>query len=247
MERRVGGWLRDRPDSRDYIAKLKRASGVDVSNIDLRKNGFLPNIYNQGKTQACTGCSISAALEYGRRKEKLSDFAPSKLFIYYNERTYSNTVSSDDGAAIRDGMKSLQDFGAASEDIWPFLEDKVCEKPPEVVYTSAKPNIIKQYSRLLTSLKDVQAALSKELPIVFGLSCFENFDIPLTRETGAISMPQGKHVGDHCMLIVGLKKTTVIIRNSWGIDWGDDGYCYIPYDYIFNDAWSGDFWIIDVA
>jgi C1A family cysteine protease len=242
------GWKRDLPDSRDFIAKLKRAPGVDVSNIDLRRTDFFPEIYNQGRTNACTGFSIAAALEYGRRREKLSDFAPSKLFIYYNGRSYDgNSVGKDDGAQLRDGMKAIADFGATTETTWPFDETKVLTKPNDESFSSAKPNIIKQYSRILTTLKDVQAALSRGIPIIFGLFIFENFDASEVRENGIIAMPKGKHIGDHAMLIVGIKDKYIISRNSWGDNWGESGYCYIPFEYIFNDAWAGDLWVIDVA
>ena len=49
------------------------------------------------------------------------------------------------------------------------------------------------------------------------------------------SSPTG--VTDHCVVMVGWKDTTVdddsggywIIRNSWGYDWGNNGYMYITY------------------
>ena len=38
----------------------------------------------------------------------------------------------------------------------------------------------------------------------------------------------------HAMAIVGFDddQQVFIVRNSWGPDWGDDGYCYISYDYF---------------
>jgi hypothetical protein len=53
--------------------------------------------------------------------------------------------------------------------------------------------------------------------------------------------------GWHAMLCVGYSDPdkVFIIRNSWGKDWGDKGYCYIPYDYVINKDYNGhDSWII---
>lgn len=40
--------------------------------------------------------------------------------------------------------------------------------------------------------------------------------------------------GGHAMVLVGFDDTTrmFVVRNSWGADWGDHGYCYISYDFF---------------
>ena len=43
----------------------------------------------------------------------------------------------------------------------------------------------------------------------------------------AAEAPSGRH-GRHAMLIVGYTGNFFIVKNSWGADWGDQGYCYIP-------------------
>jgi hypothetical protein len=49
------------------------------------------------------------------------------------------------------------------------------------------------------------------------------------------------------MLCVGYsdRDQVFIVRNSWGDEWGDEGYCYIPYAYLMNSRFNdGDSWII---
>lgn len=242
------GWIRDRPDPRDLIYAPKKKRGISTSNIDLRKTGFFPPIYNQGHTQSCIGAALAAVLEFERRKEqKRPDFDPSRLFIYYNTRIIEKDTEKDEGGELRNGMKSLQDYGAASEIAWPFVENKVLEKPSPVAYEEAKYSFIKKYMRIPTELKAVLAVLSRNMPIAFGISCFENFDTAKTAENGIIPMPAGKHKGDHAMTIVGYNGTHFICRNSWGSEWGDNGYCYIPTDYMMNDNLGGDYWAIEIA
>lgn len=45
----------------------------------------------------------------------------------------------------------------------------------------------------------------------------------------------------HSVALVGFKKSALfpgggyfIIRNSWGKDWGDEGYAYMPFDYVLK-------------
>src|ERR1700733_1654605 len=95
------GWMPDLPDHRDrqYAAPLFKLGPLPAK-IDLRKQ--CPAVYNQGQIGSCT--AIAGAIEFDRLKQKLPDFTPSRLFIYYNERSMENTVATDSGAQIRDGV-----------------------------------------------------------------------------------------------------------------------------------------------
>ena len=62
-------------------------------------------------------------------------------------------------------------------------------------------------------------------------------------------MPQeGDQVrGGHAVTAVGYDDTkeVFIVRNSWGNDWGDKGYFYMPYAYIKEEQLAHDFWAIN--
>ena len=53
--------------------------------------------------------------------------------------------------------------------------------------------------------------------------------------------------GGHAVCIVGYdeSKQTFKVRNSWGEKWGDDGYCYFPFEYITNPNLASDFWTVN--
>ena len=42
-----------------------------------------------------------------------------------------------------------------------------------------------------------------------------------------------KLLGGHTVAVVGFDDNYgFLVRNSWGIDWGIEGHCFIPYEYI---------------
>jgi C1A family cysteine protease len=67
-------------------------------------------------------------------------------------------------------------------------------------------------------------------------------------KTGLVPMPRPgeKSQGGHCVLIVGYDQTKkwFICRNSWGVNWGDKGYFYLPYEFVENPNYCDDFWAL---
>src|SRR5437868_13787351 len=101
------GWIPDLPDHRDflYAAPVAMLRALPAR-VDLRRQ--CPAIYDQGQLGSCTANAIGGAIEFDQMKQGLPlVFVPSLLFIYYNERVLEDTTSSDSGATIRDGIKTL--------------------------------------------------------------------------------------------------------------------------------------------
>ena len=55
-----------------------------------------------------------------------------------------------------------------------------------------------------------------------------------------------KLLGGHAVMAVMYDDNLRVFgcRNSWGDKWGDEGYFYLPYDYILDEKLASDFWII---
>jgi len=246
MITRKYGWRPDLPDHRDYICDLKVKKSAPKT-LDLRKSGNLPEVYDQGQTSSCTGNAIAAAIQYGLKCQGKDPFIPSRLFIYYNERLIEGTVNDPDaGAMIRDGIKSVANQGVPPETYWPFDINRVIEKPDLKAYNQAQRSIIKQYSRVPVKLSNIQNVLVHNIPIVFGMTLYNSFMEDRVASTGVVPMPTSTDtvVGGHAMLIVGFDDKNFIVRNSWGEGWGENGYCYIPQEYITNENLADDFWAI---
>lgn len=68
-------------------------------------------------------------------------------------------------------------------------------------------------------------------PVVLQMEVFEDF---LYYKSGVYKHVTGNHVGYHSVVIVGYNDeyNAFLVKNSWGKDWGENGYCWIDYDQL---------------
>ncbi|MCX6707218.1 MAG: C1 family peptidase, partial [Candidatus Woesearchaeota archaeon] len=231
-------------DPRDLLGAKMLSPIIPEKRIDWRELGYLTKVKNQLNTNCCTGeGSIGAfeSLKIIKKNEKL-DF--SELFTYWNARNFEGATQYDGGAFIRDALKSLNQNGACFEAYWNFDVNNVMKKPSWIAYFGARFNKISKYYKLY-SLTEIQQCLSQKIPVVAGINVYESIED--ARKGGEISMPKSneKQIGGHCIQLAGYddKQKEMIIKNSWGEDFGDKGFLYAPYD--FMDKFSFDWWAIE--
>ena len=242
------GWVPDVPDQRDYLfAVPPEVLGALPASTDLTSQ--CPPVYDQGQLGSCTANAIAGALEFDADKESISGYAtPSRLFIYYNERVMENTVSSDSGAQIRDGIKSVGAQGACPETEWPYDIAKFTDQPTQQCYTDAKELRAVAYQRVARSLQQMQGCLAAGYPFVFGFTVYESFESQEVAHSGVAPMPAPNEqvLGGHAVVAVGYDNASqrFRVRNSWGTGWGQAGYFTMPYQYLLSTGLSSDFWTI---
>lgn len=240
--------MRDNPDARDILYAAPVVSLIQglPPAVDLRPQ--CPPIYDQGQLGSCTGNGIAAAIEFNQMKQKQQVFAPSRLFIYYNERVMEGTVSSDAGAQIRDGIKSVATLGAPPESDWPYDISQFAKRPPAKAYSDAKKDLVSSYSRVAQVLNQMQGCLAEGYPFVLGITVYDSFESDAVAKSGVVPMPgqNEKVIGGHCIVAVGYNnnKRVFVLRNSWGTGWGMQGYFTIPYEYLLDSRLASDFWTI---
>jgi C1A family cysteine protease len=262
------GRHRDLPDFRDHTsqtdsidevlgksAPLKAAKSKLQAFVDLRQ--WCSTIENQGSLGSCTANAGVGMYEYFERRTTGRYVDGSRLFLYKVTRELLG-FKGDDGAYLRDAMKAMVLFGIPPEKYWPYNIAKFNDEPSSFCYAFAQSYQAIKYYRLdpqgtspSDALADIKKFLFAGLPAMFGFSVYSSMPA-LGDGKGEIPFPsQGDSLqGGHAVLTVGYDdnkkigkcKGALLIRNSWGKDWGENGYGWLPYDYIesglANDFWS---------
>ena len=199
-------------------------------------------IYSQGDIGSCSSnviCNQIMSL-----KDCSDNEYPSRLFQYYISREITGNEENDDGCSYRDAYRSLAKDGFCANELWPYDTSKFAEKPPQEAYDKANKTLVKKYMSLTPCLYAIQYAITQNLPVAFGTMIYENFkDLD---ENFIAPRPSGLALGGHALLIQSYSNETKLfgIMNSWGIEWGNKGMCYMYYDHVLNPNYCFDFWVI---
>lgn len=232
---RTFSWRPDVADHRDrvYSAKKLKAGLPTV----VERIGLSNPVEDQGNLGSCTGNSSTSMLEIKLGMTQ----ALSRLMAYYNGRVIDGSVGSDDGAQIRSVIKGLTKVGTSPETVWPYDVKKFAVKPSTAAFTQAK-NLLAEiakrklgYYRVQT-LDDLLNSLANGNTVTFGFSVPASFEnLPAS---GLLALPKKNEaiLGGHAVVAVGYdaNKKFVWVRNSWGSNWGINGYFKMPFAW-FND------------
>ncbi|NWG02300.1 MAG: cysteine protease [Syntrophaceae bacterium] len=244
------------------VRGLKKSKGLPTS-VDLRE-GCSP-IEDQGALGSCTAHAGVGIIEYYERVSFGRHIEASRLFLYKVTRNLMK-MKGDTGAYLRTTMGAMILFGVPPEDFWPYVDEekKFDQEPPAFCYAFAQNYQTIKYFRhdppgtkAEGVLNNVKTYLSKGHPAMFGFTVYNS--IEQAEKTGKIPFPSPKEriEGGHAVVAIGYDdkmkiknqygkvETTgaLLIRNSWGKEWGEKGYGWLPYEYLLRGL-AEDFWSI---
>ena len=227
------GWKKDRTDHRDI--KFRASTPIDLpAFVDL--SAGIPIIYDQGSLGSCTANAIGACIQYNQIKQnKALDFIPSRLFIYYNEREMEGTVNMDCGAAIRDGIKVVNQLGVCKEQTWPYDIPKFRIKPNLDAYVDAEKHQVLDYACLNNqNLNELKTCIASGFPFVFGFQVYDYFEGKEIAKTGILKMPQPEeqNLGGHAVTCLH-EDTKICLLDGRDISLKD----------AYDEFGSGEFWV----
>jgi hypothetical protein len=240
----LGACRDDRDDDLERRVFTPRLSRLP-SAVDLRP--WMTPVEDQGQLGSCAANALVGGLEYLVRRETGQHVDLSRLFVYFCQRLFDDCVREDVGASIADGVRVLSRLGVPSERSWPYHPDLFAVQPPRAVLREAAATRVVDWWSVPVEADAFRGCLAAGFPIAFGTRVTESF--VQTSRRGECGMPEGaldpKH-GRHALLAVGYDdaRRVFVVRNSWGEDWGDRGYVYMPYAYVLNREWTSGCWAL---
>lgn len=272
-KKRAMGWIPDYPDFRDYTEHTVDVRGLlgsrgpvrakSPSSADLRE--WCSPVEDQGRIGSCTAHAGAGVIEYYERKAFGRHLEASRLFLYKVTRNLMG-AKGDTGAYLRKTMGAMVLFGVPPETYWPYSDegDRYDEEPSAFCYAFAQNYQAITYFRhdppgtkAEEVLKKVKSYLAACHPAMFGFSVYSS--IEQAEASGKIPFPSAKEKveGGHAVVAVGyddkMKITNrygkvgtagaLLIRNSWGRGWGEEGYGWLPYEYVIRGL-AEDFWSV---
>ncbi|MBN2196792.1 MAG: hypothetical protein JW751_28560 [Polyangiaceae bacterium] len=258
------------PEVKPLVSALKkrtvRRASKAPTTVDLRP--WCSPIEDQEQLGSCTAHAAVGIVEYFERRALGKHIDGSRLFVYKTTRNLIG-VSGDTGAWLRNAMGALVLCGVPGERYWPYTDrdPEFDREPPPFVYAIADNfEAIRYFAHdplggglaRTAVLESLKAFLGIQVPAMFGFWGYGTFDYG--DEPGHIPLPSAAEMsGDpswgHAVIAVGYddkrkitntltNQTTtgaLLIRNSWGVGWGDGGYGWMPYEYVLRGI-ALDFW-----
>jgi C1A family cysteine protease len=233
---------KDKEDPRDYLVKAAITTDETPESVDW--SFLFTEIKQQGVIGSCGSHAITSCYEGLIKKYHPEWVMPgSERFHYYNVRVLMGTYPTDSGQSLREGIKALKGDGFCPETLCRYSTVDYNKKPGIFAYSFAniynKKFPVKEYNRCF-SVDDMIISLAQGLPVILGVLVYADF---IKLGDGIYTIPTGKYLGGHAMLIVGYnkKESSFTLLNSWGESWGVKGFGKVSFDYVRKsliDAWT---------
>lgn len=216
--------------------------------VDRREDGWWP-VGDQKQTGSCVGWAVADALlryhfvkagwigESDRLSTRFTWMASKEFDEFVTAPT---TFIEPEGTSLKAALDVSRRYGAVLERDLPFEGGQLFPGSAQEFYLRAARLKIASYANLGPSPTAWRRWLANNGPILARLDVDATWDNASAEPTLHVYRPETKH-GGHAVALVGYTPHGFIVRNSWGVDWGDGGYVFATNAYAaaaFTEAYG---------
>ena len=196
--------------------------------VDLRPQ--FGDVRNQLQRPTCMAFAASDAHSFARGvTEPLS-----VEYAYYHaiqRRSYLNRMT---GAPFDAMAEAISIDGQPVEAGWPYLDD-LAATDPWIPPKTPGTLFYRDATETMGGLIDIYASLDDGRPMIVVMNISNSFMDPTPDQP--VNAPSSEpRLNTHAVIVVGYGETSggrcLLVRNSWGTSWGDNGYAWIDEDYL---------------
>lgn len=248
-------------EARSKMDRLLQAFGRPATlrpKMDLRPRFQALELYakNQGRRPSCAVFAVVSTLEYLNAEatghaEKYSE----EYLIWATAKTIhrtgpsaaelANEEDADTGYALTEVMTALRSYGIPLQSSMPNTigrtTNTTADPTPEIIVEARNRTQVAVHNipgrDRATQLNNIVQALNLGVPVTIGCAWPRFFNM----RAALLNSQQPPPDSGHAVTLVGytcetgrIEDTTFIFKNSWGANWGANGYGYATYAYLMK-------------
>ena len=249
MEKQINNIEKYKEFTGGYKVPLKaEPTAYQYSSVTQQKTADFPasfrlwtsGVKNQKNKSSCVAHALSTLKEIQEHYDTGDNkaFSVGWIYGYRLPEQYQG-----EGMYISEALSNLRHFGAVHKHYIPDNLDyseitTIINDMKETCLEESKNYKIANYAQVNNVTEIKHALYVDHSPVVIGAMLYESFYE--TDGSGIVKCPKinsERNYGGHCMLIIGWttinNKEYYVVQNSWGEEFGDNGFCYIGIDDVF--------------
>jgi len=241
------GALPQFPSPHDFLFSRSHLSRLP---LPPRTNNrvFCGPVKNQGQQGSCAGHSECSQIEYDERRYKNNAVILSPAFAYYMGRKIEGTLSQGDcGLQPRSSCQVGKTFGICTEAQMPYSDTDFSTPPTPAQLQEALVYSGNAYHLILNGLMDMKSCMNSGYGFNMPFMVFSSFESDAVAQSGLMPVPNlntEECLGGHQPFAIDYDDEiecpgasgpgTLYVQNSYGVEWGQKGFFWMPYEVANN-------------
>lgn len=215
--------------------------------FDWRNNNgnFVTPIKNQGSCGSCWAFATTAVAESDTLIASHTPYEQNPIDLSEQVMVSCSGAGSCSGGYFSSASSFLKSTGLPAESCYPYTATNGACSSACANWQSSTTKISDYTSWSSPDFATIKNALIAYGPLVAEMSVYSDF---YYYANGVYSYASGSYQGEHAVTIIGYDDANqyFIVKNSWGVNWGEAGYFNIAYSQLAGSVRFGS-WVYAYA